>query len=95
MQKRNPHTLVNDSIAEATAPTPAADQETGKKPKKEDRVNLALYAENAEYIRIMSRCTGSSGTDFVNKIIEQHRAANAELYEKARAFKAALDSFKF
>ena len=89
--------LVNDTIAEATTPTAAADQATqeGAKEKKTDRVNLALYTENYDYIRTMARVTGSDSTKFVNKIIEQHRQANAELYEKAKAFRAALDEFKF
>ena len=56
---------------------------------------MALYPENAEYIKVMARVTGGNTTEFVNKILEQHRAANAELYEKARAFRAALENFKF
>lgn len=92
--------LVNDLIAEATAPAPAADQEpqeekAGSKKDKMDRVNLALEPENAEYIKIMARVTGGNTTEFVNRILEQHRQANAELYEKARAFRAALENFKF
>lgn len=97
MQKRNPHTLVNDSIAEATAPAPAADQGKQEKPSggKLERINLALYTQNMQYIKIMARVTGTDSTKFVNQIIEKHMEANAELYEKAKAFRAALDDFKF
>ena len=86
--------IVEDSIAEATEAQEGARIDT-RKASKDGRINLALIPENLDYLRTMARVTGVSTTDFINKIVEQHRAANMELYEKAKAFRAALDQFKF
>ena len=43
----------------------------------------------------MGRVSGEGMTAFVNKIIAQHREANGDLYEKAIAFKRALDDYEF
>jgi len=86
--------IVGDSIAEATEAQEGAKIDT-RKTSKEGRINLALIPENLDYLRTMARVTGVSTTDFINKIVEQHMEANAELYEKAKAFRAALDQFKF
>lgn len=90
---------INNAIAEATGAA-EPDQGTGakeprKKREKYDRINLAFWPENYRYIYTMGRVSGEGMTAFVNKIIAQHREANGDLYEKAIAFKRALDDYEF
>jgi predicted DNA binding CopG/RHH family protein len=58
----------------------------GTKGHKAQRINMAFSAENLEYIRIYSRVQGVSCTEFVNRLIDKDRAANAERYAQAKAF---------
>ncbi|MBR4908260.1 MAG: hypothetical protein IKZ43_04525 [Acidaminococcaceae bacterium] len=63
----------------------------GRKGCKALRINMAFTPETHEYITTMARVKGESITDFVNHVLKQSMAANAELYEQAKAFK---ESFK-
>jgi hypothetical protein len=68
---------------------------TGRKNAKSDRLNFAVTPENLQYVQIMSRVTGDGMSAFINKILDQHRRDNAGLYEKAVAFKKALEEYEF
>lgn len=59
---------------------------TGKKGIKLPRINLAFSPSNYQYIEIMSRVRGENLTQFVNKIIAEHREQHGDLYEKAQEF---------
>ena len=63
---------------------------TGKKGVKLPRINLAFSPSNYEYIEIMSRVRGENLTQFVNKIIAEHRDQHGDLYEKAQEFISSL-----
>lgn len=67
----------------------------GRKGVKGDRINLGITPDNYEYIKIMGQVTGDGPTKFINKILDQHRKANAEIYAQALKFKEALDNYKF
>ncbi len=68
---------------------------SGRKGVTGDRINLLFTPENYEYLKVMGRVTGIGATNFINTVLDQHRAANAELYEKARAFRESLENFQF
>lgn len=59
---------------------------TGKKGVKLPRINLAFSPSNYQYVEIMSRVRGENLTQFVNKIIQEHREQHGDLYEKAQEF---------
>ncbi len=59
---------------------------TGKKGVKLPRINLAFSPSNYEYIQIMSRVRGENLTQFINKIIAEHKEQHIDIYEKAQEF---------
>ena len=59
----------------------------GRKDCKAIRINMAFAPAVHEYIKTMARVRGESITDFTNKVFEQHMKENAEVYERAKAFK--------
>lgn len=67
---------------------------TGLKGVKLPRINLAFTPSNYEFIQTMSRVRGESMTDFVNYLIADAREKHKEVYEKAIAFRDAMDSAK-
>mgnify|MGYP003186850877 CR=1 FL=1 len=62
----------------------------GRKGCKAVRINMAFTPDIHEYIKVMARVRGESVTDFTNYVFRQSMEQNAEIYEKAKAFK---DSF--
>jgi hypothetical protein len=56
----------------------------GAKGAKMDRINMAFYSDNFEYIRIMSKIRGQSMTEFCNDVIAEHREKYPEQFEQAR-----------
>lgn len=80
--------------AEEQAERLASMKTQGRKGCKAPRVNFAFSSTNYEYIKIMSRMTGKSMTEFMNDCIAEHRENHPELYEQAKAILAALDSSK-
>lgn len=75
------HPVVSE---EEKAQRKAEGRTRGAKGAKMDRINMAFYSENFEYIRIMSKIRGQTMTQFCNDVIEQHRNENAELFAEAR-----------
>ena len=63
---------------------------SGRKGVKLSRINVAFTPDNHKYVKTMARVTGITLTDFINKIIEEHRAAHADLYQQAIDFKNSL-----
>lgn len=75
------HPVVSDAEAKQRK---AEGKTRGAKGAKMDRINMAFYSDNFEYIRIMSKIRGQTMTQFCNDVIEQHRNENAELFAEAR-----------
>ena len=67
----------------------------GKKGQKAMRINLAVSAENAEFLRIVSKDYEVNMTALVNRIIQLFREQNPDILETAISHqknKAALQS---
>lgn len=62
----------------------------GRKGCKAIRINMAFTPEIHEYIKVMARVRGETITDFTNYVFKQSMEANAELYEKAKAFQESF-----
>lgn len=60
------------------------DRKASGKKEKLPRINLGFTPENLLYVKIMSKVKGETQSDFINHVLEQSRAENAEVYEKAK-----------
>lgn len=56
----------------------------GRKGLKMPRMNMSFTPSNMEYLKIMAGISGITVTRYVNNIIEQDAATNAERYQKAK-----------
>ena len=56
---------------------------SGHKGVKLPRINAAFSPELFDYIKIMSKATGMTQTEFINTIIKQYKDSHAEAYNKA------------
>lgn len=75
---------------EKAAEMAAAGTTRGRKGCKAHRINMAFSDEVHEYISIMARVRGETITQFTNYIFMKSMEDNAEIYEKAKAFKESL-----
>lgn len=57
----------------------------GKRGMKADRMNMAFSHENFEYMRTMAGLHKMTMTKYINRLIEEDRKRNLELYEKAKS----------
>lgn len=55
----------------------------GRKGLKLPRVNLAFAPDIYDYVKTMSKITGMTYTEFINKILRDHKAEHEETYKKA------------
>jgi len=62
----------------------------GRKGCKMVRINMAFTPEVHAYIKTMARVRGESITDFTNYIFTRSMEDNAEIYEKAKAFRDSI-----
>ena len=63
---------------------------TGRKGMKLPRINIAFTPDNYDYVKTMSRVTGQNYTEFINKILLEHREAHGELYKQVVKFRNSL-----
>ena len=75
---------------EKAAEMAAAGTTRGRKGCALHRINMAFSDEVHEYITIMARVRGETITQFTNYIFKKSIEDNAEVYEKAKAFKNSL-----
>ena len=47
------------------------------------RINLAFTPANYDYVKTMAKISGLTMTEFINKIMDEHREAHGELYKQA------------
>lgn len=66
----------------------------GMKGVKLPRINLAFTPSNYEFIQTLARVRGETMTDFVNYLIAEAREKYKDVFEKAIAFRDAMDSVK-
>ena len=57
---------------------------SGRKGVKMPRINLAFYPDTYDYIKCMSRATGTTLTEFVNLALRKHMEDNPDIYQDAR-----------
>ena len=67
----------------------------GRKGCRVKRLNLAFYEGNYEFIRVMSKATGRTMTQFTNLIIEAYRNEHPEMMQQAQAFLDTVNSGAF
>ena len=60
---------------------------SGRKGLKLPRINMAFSPDNYDYIQTMARVRGETLTTFVNRIIDESRAENNDLYQSAVEFR--------
>lgn len=63
---------------------------SGRKGLELPRINVAFAPDLYMYVRTMARVRGESYTDFINHVLRQSMAENAEVYEQAIQFKNSL-----
>ena len=64
----------------------AADLRTqGRKGCKAIRINMAFTPDNHEFIKVLSKISGKTMTEFTNLVIERYRTEHPELYAQAKA----------
>lgn len=74
----------------------AADMKTqGRKGCKAIRINMAFTPENHEFIKVMSKASGNTMTEFTNLVISAYRKEHPELMEQAQAFLNTINSGAF
>ena len=56
---------------------------TGRKGLHLPRINVAFSPEVYEYVRTMSKAAGMTQTEFINKIIAEHKKGHEEIYQRA------------
>ena len=67
----------------------------GRKGAKAIRINMAFTPNNHEFIRVMSKASGKSMTEFTNLIITAYRNEHPELMEQANQFLNMIEGGKF
>lgn len=75
------HPVVSDAEAKQRK---AKGNTQGVKGAKLDRINMAFYSDNFEYLRTMAALRGQSVTAFCNDIIAEHRERNEKIFKQAR-----------
>ena len=56
------------------------------------RITMAFTDSNANFLRVVSKATGSTMTDLCNRIIQEYRTNNPEVYDTAIAAQKAIDA---
>lgn len=62
----------------------------GRKGVKLPRINLAFSPEVYDFVKTMSKVSGITLTEFVNKVMKQYMDEHREQYEKAIEFRNSL-----
>ena len=78
------HITHNTDITDKTQTPEKPAGVKGAHGEKLPRINMAFSRDNFNYLRIMAAATGTSATALANQIIEEHRKANGDRYEKIR-----------
>lgn len=63
---------------------------SGRKGIKLSRINMGFASDVYAYIQTMSRVSGCSMTDFVNKCLRQHMEEHKDIYDRAIEFRNSL-----
>ena len=67
----------------------------GRKGCKAIRINMAFTPENHEFIKVMSKASGKTMTEFTNLVIAAYQREHPEIMEQATAFLNTINSGAF
>lgn len=70
-------------------------QTQGRKGVKAVRINMAFTPSNHEFLKVLSKATGRTMTEFCNLVIEAYRNEHPEMLEQARSFLDTVNSGLF
>lgn len=62
----------------------------GRKGIKLPRINLAFTPEMYDYVKTMSKFSGQTYTEFINKLLQAHKEEHADTYKKIVALRDSL-----
>lgn len=62
----------------------------GRKGVRLPRINLAFTPETYDYVKTMSKITGMTYTQFINKILQDHKESHGDIYKKAVEIRNSL-----
>ena len=62
----------------------------GHKGVKLPRINLAFSPDIYDYVKTMSKASGMTYTEFINKILQDHKEKHADTYQQAVNFRNSL-----
>lgn len=63
---------------------------TGRKGVKLPRINLAFTPEVYDYVKSMSKAAGMTYTEFIDKILQQHKAEHEKEYKQILKIRNSL-----
>ena len=67
----------------------------GRKGCKAVRINMAFAPSNYEFIKVMSKASGKSMTEFTNLVLAAYQREHPEIMEQARGFLNTINSGAF
>lgn len=82
-EEQEPQKTLKAQDAQEVQPSTSL-QTQGRKGEKLPRINMAFSPANHEFISIMARLGGLSLTQYVNRLIDAEREANADKLEQAK-----------
>ena len=62
----------------------------GRKGLKLPRINVAFSPQVYDYVRTMARAAGLSYTQFINVVLQEHKAEHEKLYQQAVKIRNSL-----
>lgn len=86
-KQRKPRKTYTQAEQEAMLET---GQTSGRKGVHVPRINLGFSAPVYDYVRCMSRVSGLSMTQFVNRCLREHMETHKDLYRQALKFRNSL-----
>lgn len=70
-------------------------QTQGRKGAKAIRINMAFTPSNHEFIKVMSKASGKTMTEFTNLVVAAYQREHPEIMEQAHAFLDTVNSGAF
>ena len=67
----------------------------GRQGCKAPRINMAFTTDNYEFVKVVSKATGRTMTQFVNLIVTAYRQEHPEILSQARGFLDTVNSGVF
>ena len=97
----NTNNTVAAEVQEAVATTSKAKAKRSTKAKggrpkraedeKASRQNIMINPDQLDYVRLMSRMTGKTHSQFINMVLKWHEEAHGDLYKQAKSMLKKLE----